>query len=174
MIYALRAADGAVHWATNPHVILDSALLVCNNVVLVYGLDSMLYAFRQSDGSLLWRQRVSSGNAGEAVLALANGVLYLHSYDGRLYAVRANDGKLLWHPRVGVAVNPDFSIKGQPTYISIIARDKAVYGVAYIAPSAQRSCDVLCTVVLCARTSDGTLLWSSPVDAVARSLAVEE
>ncbi len=74
---------------------------------------SYIYALRNSEGSLLWRQAMHQGMSANA--NVSEGVIYIASFinngstndgSGAIYALRSSDGSQLWyHPMYWVVYN---------------------------------------------------------------------
>lgn len=100
-LYALDAAQGTLRWQNKTLGNGADALLAANGAVYVSaGTD--LYAFKASDGSVVWHTQVGDDVSR---VVLVQGVLYGTTFDidlangqwsSSLFAVSAADGALLW------------------------------------------------------------------------------
>lgn len=119
-LYAFNASNGAMLWCRQvkitgdfpcpfscppPPFMIFGQPAVVNGVVYVCasGYSGYTYAFRASDGSLLWRIKSdcavdSIPFADYAVPLVDHGIVYTGSY-----ALRAHNGKILWFTPLGVS-----------------------------------------------------------------------
>jgi outer membrane protein assembly factor BamB len=82
--------------------IVNSSVAVGKRAVFVGSeRPAALFAFRRSNGKVLWR--AAAGHV-ESSPAVVNGRIFVGSNDGHLYAFRATTGKLLWKRDVGLEV----------------------------------------------------------------------
>jgi outer membrane protein assembly factor BamB len=104
--------------------VINSSVAVGPKAVYV-GSDKpyALFAFRRSDGKLLWKR--STGQT-ESSPAVSNGRVFVGSNDGHLYAFRAATGKLLWKRDVGFEVaSSSPTVVGRAVYI---AAEETIHG----------------------------------------------
>jgi outer membrane protein assembly factor BamB len=115
-VYAVQAASGQLLWYTRQVAsrpigmkAISAATPVINNGIVYTGSTGGVFAYRTSDGKLLW-QYSSSAQVGPPLsiqpLVAGNSVYFSTSVPaGSLVALRASDGKLLWqHP--GASIDP--------------------------------------------------------------------
>src|SRR5262249_7722145 len=69
---------------------------------IYFGVSSGIYAWRASDGKLLWHHQPptvcnknNGGTCERRVINVVHGIVY--AYLNGLYALRASDGTMLWH-----------------------------------------------------------------------------
>jgi outer membrane protein assembly factor BamB len=89
-ILALRVADGSIAWRHDRGSPYTTTPLVHEGLLYVLTDNGILSAYRATDGTRIYQQRVSrESGAFSASPVAADGRLYLASEDGRIYVVRA-------------------------------------------------------------------------------------
>jgi outer membrane protein assembly factor BamB len=101
--YALRASNGSPLWL-NKAGDAQAQPIVQNGVLYVGSQDGSVYAYRVTDGSLLWKYATDYAIMGSAIVD--NGVVYVGTGNNSVYAIRAENGTLLWHVRTNNLLNP--------------------------------------------------------------------
>jgi outer membrane protein assembly factor BamB len=148
-MYAIRTRDGKVVWqrctgdfSLRPAAIMDGVIYVSAQELALDGSPSTLalYAFRSSDGAMLWRYQHEGENSS---LVTGNGMLYLGVFDpftslSSIVALRASNGTVLWQSQSD-ATNGSLNLSNGVLYISTISS-----AADYVAAL---------------RTDNGTLLW---------------
>jgi outer membrane protein assembly factor BamB len=125
-VYAIRASDGTVLWQypmNKGGYSFADWLQVDHGVVYASGDDAessgdtgYFYAL-QSDGSLIWQDKVSGSPSGTM---LSNGVIYatVEAVSGSaVYALQVHDGALLWSYPIGGTVYSDPILVGTTLYV---------------------------------------------------------
>jgi outer membrane protein assembly factor BamB len=101
-LYALDQRSGAVVWKVATAEGVESTPAVANGTVYVGDDGGNLYAFRESDGTQLWRAHTQYG-FGLSAPIVANGVVYAVTLGA--YAFDAVTGKRLWRHATDDIVN---------------------------------------------------------------------
>jgi outer membrane protein assembly factor BamB len=107
------------------------------NGVAYAGANTVVYALRTDNGSLLWRSRIDVAVGNQPVVAA--GVVYVNAGNditATLYALRESDGTQLWH----------YTSNGPEMSTPVVDS-----GVVYLGTQEDK--------VLALRASSGTLLW---------------
>lgn len=88
--------DGRVIWQQNaPYPSFGKASLVLSgDSVVIAGADGFLYSFRQADGVLLWKYKVSDSALGQ-MEAATDGTIYVGDSQNKIHAV-GSDGNQKW------------------------------------------------------------------------------
>lgn len=98
-VAAINASDGSIIWKTKPAGPLRGAPTLSNGHVYVMTQDNQLYALSQADGSVVWTESGSVGQAGVfgvAAPAAGQGTVVAGFSSGELYAYRYENGRNLW------------------------------------------------------------------------------
>lgn len=148
-ILAVRAQDGTVLWRTplNPAGYILVAPVVADGMVYVAslaGTEETIEALDAKDGTLAWS--VPHAPFPWQPLAAGAGRLYVGTSSGAISALRSTDGALVWSRQSTVGVNKQFA---GPAYAG---------GMVYVADDEH---------VVAWRASDGTEVWSQPLNGTA-------
>src|SRR5258707_11041838 len=103
-IVGLRARDGASLWRALPWRSYGNLPRAISGGVL-YAIDDAVYAFRITDGRLLWQTPVNEYQALWAPV-VDGATVYVGSGNGFLMALRADTGALLWKTFLSSPTSP--------------------------------------------------------------------
>lgn len=85
-LYALNAEDGKLLWKCRTGGHIYSTPAVVGNIVYASSSDGVLYALDSSDnGSILWRENLSSSGRSSPAISLEDGQLYVGTNSGKIY-----------------------------------------------------------------------------------------
>lgn len=166
MIYALHAHDGSLLWRASidlgPDVpsflgpIVFASPTVVDQVVYCAPavndpLTPFVYAFRATDGTLLWKAQITGSTTFP--LTIEDGVIYLSTHRG-CAALHARDGSTIWEQETrGRTCSPPVVMNGR-VYLGL---SQHKYDVSSFESGERRHWQ---EAFLCALdASDGSLLW---------------
>lgn len=166
-LFAVDAASGAQSWRINVHnqsltapQIVNGTLYLASWALKQQGgpdvTDSYVYAYKATDGSLLWR----SDKVGDYIIStptVVNGVVYCGSRDTFLYAFRADTGKLLRRTHVGGAIFSSPQVAGGVIYVGVMATGSAT-AVNSTSDTTQPQ-----GVLVAINANTGVLLWQRAI-----------
>lgn len=98
-VAALDAQTGAEIWKVKPAGPLRGAPTIAFNAIYVMTQDNQIHALNAADGSKLWEETASAGQAGVfgvAAPAAAQGTVIAGYSTGELVAYRYENGRTLW------------------------------------------------------------------------------
>ena len=171
VLYALQAANGALLWRYNAHTANPGLLAASGGMVYCAAISAFdpnfieyISALRASDGHLLWRLRTASSDGPAfGISAPADSIVYISANAGAVYAVRVSDGALLWH----IARVPGPGSPPVPASVAPLVSNGVVYVTGkQEAGGGMQTLDAL-------RASDGTQIWSKPVNSGPGPLAAQ-
>ncbi len=126
-LYALRTGDSAVLWHQSVSTLsVASPPIVAEGTVYVTGIDSILHAFRASDGTPV--QTIHLPGQISEPFQILNGIIYGQGYvagENALYALRLSDKKVLWISTTNSWIGPPAIFNGM-IYTTNHAGDIAV------------------------------------------------
>lgn len=134
-IIAVDAETGKTRWQLKAGSYLGFPVATDGLKQVFVSCDGTIYCLNLTDGSMIWNFKTKGSLDGRSIYS--NGVLYSAVSDKGLYAVKTSDGALLW------SLKADFVNSTQ-------IQGSRVYFTANIARV---------TYLICARVSDGTILW---------------
>jgi outer membrane protein assembly factor BamB len=171
---ALGAHDGALRWQTAPRQLAAAPPTLAGDTLYVAAADALL-ALKAHDGSLRWQQPQAVPINTQAP-EVAGGVVYVES--NGLAAYRAADGALLWRAPLGDGLQPPVVV-GEELYTSNV-QHATLYALdgrtgasrwthemngngASLPTVVGRTVYLGTQAIEALRSTDGTRLWSHPV-----------
>ncbi len=162
IVYGIQPDTGNIvwHYATGKSVFggHGNSTVALQGQVVYYTIGSQLYAFRATNGTLLWHKNL---NVSHAVITNYNkivvekGIVFVSGQSdgtglpgGIVYALSTDDGRVLWSYREGGA-NPLLAVHNSIVYVEKIVDDHGHQAVQAL------------------KAGNGSLLWSYTIQVMA-------
>ncbi len=146
-LVALNDSDGGPAWRV-PFSESLAAPLVWDNGWLIAATSNTIFAFRASDGRLIWQR--DPGSRANSRPALAADRVYVATADERVIALKIETGAPLWERRVKGPLNEMLALEDR---LYVGSNDNHLY---------------------CLKTGDGLIDWRWPTGGDVRSSAVAD
>lgn len=138
---AYRAGSGEQLWQADVGGGQVSTPAVSRGLVFVGSGDWTVSAFQAVDGGLRWRYRTGGPVVGAPTIV--GRTLYVASTDGIVYAFEARTGDIQWTSDLGADIDTSPTVSEGAIYVATYSPTPNLYALS---------------------TSDGSPLWSSPLD----------
>lgn len=161
-IYVLKREDGAVERRIDLSIRVDCAPAVAGGTIYIACDDGRFYAYRLSDGYLLWMYQCVGGF--DASPLVFEKVVYTATMSGLVYAFKAENGEVLWQTKVstkGIAVTPALS---SDHLLYVAAEDGNIHIVAANSGNLIRSRRLTSTPLHCSPVCGGQIVYAGADD----------
>jgi len=145
---ALKDNDGSPAWRVSFSESLAAPLVWDNGWLIAAAASNTVFAFRASDGKLIWQRDI--GSRANVRPALAADRVYVATVDERIVALQVETGNPMWERRIKGPLNEMLALDDR---IYVGSNDNHLY---------------------CVKTDDGLIDWRWPTGGDVRSRAVAD
>jgi len=138
-VFALQSNTGEIIWEKDVKSPIRIAPCVDENLVIVQTMDNAIYALKQADGNILWKDKIETENTtmiGGAVpvYSVADDLVVAAFNNGQLQAFKASTGTPLWSEWIISGGTTDSLAEITSVRANPVIADGFVYAAGYNGP----------------------------------------